>query len=265
VRSYRGVVGKRREERRSVTVVMKVGELAQRTGLSVRALHHYDEIGLLSPSRRTSAGHRLYGRDEVERLQRIVSLRQIGLTLDEIRDCLDRPEYSLARVLELQIERIDQEMGRQKRLRDLVQRLRDRLRATEEVSVDELTRTIEVTMNYAKYYTPEQLERLEQRREAVGQDRMDEVQTEWQDLLAAYTEAMNQGLDPASDEVQVLARKSAGLIGEFTGGDPGISASLGNMYKTEGAENVMQGHGMQMAPGLWEYMGQAKAALGEDS
>jgi DNA-binding transcriptional MerR regulator len=152
-----------------LTIAMKVGELSRRTGLSIRALHHYDEIGLLSPSRRTSADHRLYERSEVERLQRIVSLRRIGLSLDEIRDCLRRPEYSLERVLELQIERIDQEMGRQKRLRDLIQRLRDRLRAAEVISVDELTRTIEVTMNHDKYYTPEQLER---RREDVGQARI---------------------------------------------------------------------------------------------
>lgn len=247
-----------------MSVAMRVGELARKTGLSVRALHHYDEIGLLSPSRRTPAGHRLYGKGEVERLQRIVSLRQLGLSLDEIRDCLRRPDYSLDRVLELQIERIDEEMGRQKRLRDLIQRLRDRLLAAETVSVDELTRTIEVIMNYEKYYTSEQLQQLEQRREVVGPDRMEEVQREWQDLFAAYAEAMNDGLDPECEQVQALARRSADLIGEFTGGDPGISASLGNMYKTEGAENVMQGHGMRTAPGLWEYMGRAREALQGD-
>jgi hypothetical protein len=142
--------------------------------------------------------------------------------------------------------------------------LRDRLQSAEGVSVDELTRTIEVTMNYEKHYTPEQLKQLEQRQATLGQDRIEEVQREWQDLFAAYTEAMTEGLDPASERVQALARKSAELIGEFTGGDPGISASLGNMYRAEGAENVMQGHGMQMAPGLWEYMGRARAALGGD-
>ncbi|MEA2488332.1 MAG: hypothetical protein QOH21_124, partial [Acidobacteriota bacterium] len=56
----------------------KIGELAKRTGVSVRTLHHYDEIGLLTPSHRTESGHRLYGREEVIRLQQIVSLRQVG-------------------------------------------------------------------------------------------------------------------------------------------------------------------------------------------
>lgn len=60
-----------REGRTREPEALKVGELARRTGLSVRTLHHYDEIGLLSPARRTATGHRLYGRDEIRRLQQI--------------------------------------------------------------------------------------------------------------------------------------------------------------------------------------------------
>ena len=116
-------------------------------------------------------------------------------------------------------------------------------------------------MNYAKHYTPEQLKQLEGRREQVGQARMEEVQNEWQELFAAYGSAMERGLDPTSEEVKALARRSAALIEEFTGGDPGIAASLGTMYRSEGPENVLEGHGMQMAPGLWEYMAEARAAL----
>ncbi|HKO00391.1 MAG TPA: MerR family transcriptional regulator, partial [Thermoanaerobaculia bacterium] len=70
--------------------LFKVGELAKRTGMSVRTLHHYDAIGLLQPSRRSESGHRLYDRDDVARLQQIKSLRQLGFALDEIRELLDR-------------------------------------------------------------------------------------------------------------------------------------------------------------------------------
>src|SRR6266540_3219671 len=64
----------------------KVGDLARRTGLSIRTLHYYDEIGLLSPSHRTGSGHRLYDVDDVARLQRILSLRQLGFSLEEVKD-----------------------------------------------------------------------------------------------------------------------------------------------------------------------------------
>lgn len=63
----------------------KVGELAKRTGLSMRTLHYYDEIGLLSPSRRTEADHRLYAAHDIVRLQQIKSLRHLGFGLEEIR------------------------------------------------------------------------------------------------------------------------------------------------------------------------------------
>jgi MerR family transcriptional regulator, thiopeptide resistance regulator len=74
----------------------KVGELAGATGLTVRALHYYDEIGLLQPSRRTSAGHRLYDATDLARLYRISLLRRLGFPLDQIAPVLDNPEWQLA-------------------------------------------------------------------------------------------------------------------------------------------------------------------------
>src|SRR5512142_2641852 len=94
----------------------KVGELARRTGLTVRTLHHYDEIGLLSPSRRSPAGYRLYGEDDVARLQRIVSLRQLGFTLEQIAENLSLPGSSIGQVLRLQIERLRERIEAETRL-----------------------------------------------------------------------------------------------------------------------------------------------------
>jgi DNA-binding transcriptional MerR regulator len=89
----------------------KIGEVAKRTGLTVRTLHHYDEIGLLVPSDRTGAGYRLYGDADLARLYRILALRGMGFPLDAvgevlghqggdprpaIRDHLDRLEKQLA-------------------------------------------------------------------------------------------------------------------------------------------------------------------------
>ena len=76
-------------------LAMKVGDLAKQTGVSVRTLHYYDEIGLLSPSGRTETGYRLYAKDDIIRLQQIVSLREIGLSLDEIRGCLEQRNFSI--------------------------------------------------------------------------------------------------------------------------------------------------------------------------
>src|SRR5438132_11048909 len=85
---------------------LKVGELARRTGLTVRTLHHYDEIGLLKPSLHTGSGHRLYTADDVARLQQVLSLRQLGFSLEEVRDCFNRPGFSPPEVIRLHVERL---------------------------------------------------------------------------------------------------------------------------------------------------------------
>src|SRR5215211_9427810 len=98
----------------------KVGELARRTGLSVRTLHYYEEIGLLSPSRRTDGGHRLYAGGDVVRLQQIKSLRQLGFNLREVKECLDRPDFPLRRVISLHILRLRERIELERRLCDLL-------------------------------------------------------------------------------------------------------------------------------------------------
>ena len=73
---------------------MTVGELAEVSGVTVRTLHHYDEIGLLVPSVRSAAGYRIYTDGEVDRLQVILTYRELGLGLDEIAAAIDTPGAS---------------------------------------------------------------------------------------------------------------------------------------------------------------------------
>lgn len=73
----------------------KIGALAQSTGLTVRALHYYDHIGLLTPSGRTGAGHRVYSAADVARLYRISLLRRLGFPLGQIAAALDDPQWQL--------------------------------------------------------------------------------------------------------------------------------------------------------------------------
>ena len=94
----------------------------------------------------------------------------------------------------------------------------------------------------------------------VGEQRIREVEQEWKDLFEGFRTAMEAGIDPAREQVRSLARKSQDLIAEFTGGDPGIRSSLGAMCAAEGPE-LLDGYGMQVAPGVWEYMGKAVSAL----
>ena len=70
---------------------LTVGTLARLSGVTIRTLHHYDEIGLLRASERTDAGYRLYSKEDVDRLRAILSYRELGLALDEIAVAVDTP------------------------------------------------------------------------------------------------------------------------------------------------------------------------------
>ncbi|WP_225860346.1 MerR family transcriptional regulator [Streptomyces triticiradicis] len=73
----------------TASATWKVGRLAEASGLTVRTLHHWDTIGLLSPSRRTTGGHKEYTEDDLARLHQVLALRDLGLSLDNIAVCLD--------------------------------------------------------------------------------------------------------------------------------------------------------------------------------
>ena len=241
---------------------IKVGELAKRTGLTVRTLHHYDEIGLLSPAERTPSGHRLYGPAELERLQQIASLRHLGFTLDQIRDCLERPEYSLRYVLELHIDRVNRELEQGARLRALLTSLKDRVEQPGGASVEEVTEAVDATIRFSRYYSDEQLETLAKRRASIGDDGMAEAQGEWSRLFEEFGRAMDAGLPPDDPAVGALADRAAALVEGFTGGDPGIARSLSTLYETEGGPSVMAKHGMALPDGLWAYMTAARKERG---
>ena len=232
--------------------MIKIGDLASRSGVSIRTLHHYDEIGLLSPSHRTESGHRLYGREEVVRLQQILSLRQMGFSLDAIRDLLDRRGIEPRRVLELHIARLRESVETQQQL---IARLESLAVACETADVNQFLETMEMMTMFEKYYTKEQLETLAKRREAFGEETMREVQEEWPRLIASVRAEMERGTDPRDPKVQALARRWKELIEMFTGGDPGIEQSLRNFYRGEPQFAAQQG----LDSGISEYVQKALA------
>jgi DNA-binding transcriptional MerR regulator len=235
----------------------KVGELARRTGVSVRTLRYYDEIGLLAPSHHTAAGYRLYTEAGVIRLQQIKSLRNLGFSLEEIRRFLSRPDVSPERVLQLQIAHLKEQIGLQQGLCDRLEEIARRWGSEETVSTEEFLKIIEVTSMLDKYYTPEQMAELKQRRETLGDERIRQAEGDWKELMEQVQAEMDRGTDPADERVQQLARRWMGLVQEFTGGNPGIEKSLGRMYQEETAVAGLDTAHMRQ---MMEYVGRAMAA-----
>ena len=124
--------------------------------------------------------------------------------------------------------------------------------------VDTITEVIEVSERLHKYYAPEQLEYLEQRRNEVGEVRIREVEAEWAGLIEQVRAEMEADTDPSNERVQALARRWMGLVREFTGGDPGIERSLSTMWQQE--EENIRGIDTGEVRGMGEYINRALAA-----
>jgi len=101
-------------------VAYTVGEVAEIARVSVRALHHYDEIGLLEPSDRSEAGYRLYSDEDLDRLQTVLFFRELGFSLAEIRGLVDDPAFDRREALLVQRDLIAEQALRHEAMLRLI-------------------------------------------------------------------------------------------------------------------------------------------------
>ena len=232
----------------------RIGEVAERTGVTVRALHHYDHIGLVCPSRRSAAGHRRYTAADAERLYRVLALRQLGLGLEEIGDVL-AGDLPLPAVLTAHLRRVEEQLA-------ALQRLQARLRSalvpggTSDDVLDLVREVSTVDETTSRYFTPEQLEVLAQRRSELG-PAVEAAQERWPQLITAVEVAIADGTDPASARGQELAAEWRGLLEQFHGGDPGLRDSLYRM-REENADEIQARFGGP-SPATIEFITRANA------
>jgi DNA-binding transcriptional MerR regulator len=244
----------------------KVGELAARTGLTVRTLHHYDAIGLLSPTGRTGSahgsGHRLYTAADLAKLHQILCLKQLGFGLERVKEFLTRPNYDPREVVRLHLESVRSRAAELAELGARLQGLSEALDREGGASPEAFLRTIEVMTMIEKYYTPDQLKQLEERRTAGGEEMEETIRRApqmWADLQAEVRAAMDAGVEPSDPKARDLAKRWFALVAAFTGGDPGTFKSLQTMYQNEDRVSGMDVAAMRP---MMDYVQRAADAAG---
>ena len=195
----------------------QVGQVAALTGVSVRTLHHYDGIGLLTPSARSEAGYRLYSTDDLLLLQQILTLRYLGFRLRQIGALLQRPDFDLLKSLRIQRGALRDRIGELERIEATLARLVDHrlasgrwdweLAASASAAVqsglDQLDQK-EDTMT--QYYTPEEIkEEFKQVEREASTEELRAVEREWRALLVDVHASL--GLPPASPQAQQLQQQ----------------------------------------------------------
>jgi MerR family transcriptional regulator, thiopeptide resistance regulator len=208
-------------------------EFAKRAGVTIRALHHYDRLGLLKPSGRTAAGYRLYTDRDLVRLEQIVALKFIGFPLSQIREVLNRKDVDVTAMLRQQRRIIAEKRDHLDRAIRAIERAEQALASGEQTDWEPFRKIIEVIQMQTrkdwmkKYYTEEQLNDLHKRWSPEVQA---EAERGWNELARDVEAAIARGETPESETGRKLAERRQKLLDMFTGGDPGIVANLQKLY-----------------------------------
>jgi len=240
----------------------RVQQFAELAGVTVRALHHYDRMALLRPSR-TSAGYRLYGIRDLERLEQIVALKFLGLPLRQIKILLNREDRQLGETLRLQRRALEEKRRRLDRAIEAIRKAEKAVRPGQPADAAVLRKIIEViemqdnTDFMNKYYSPEAQAKLAAKREQWTPELQEKATRDWTELFRDVEAAL--GEDPASPRVQALAARWKKLVEGFTGGDRDLAKGVGQAWADRGNwPSTLQQQSAPFAdPRVWEFMRRA--------
>ncbi|TRX03304.1 MerR family transcriptional regulator [Candidatus Methylobacter oryzae] len=237
-------------------MLLKVGELAKRCGLTVRTLHHYDAIGLLAPSARSDSGYRLYNRNDIARLHQIQALRRFGLSLADIGAVLANPGSHLASIVDSQIQMLDRQIEQTTTLRDRLSQLQSQLRQGDEPELADWLTTLEMMTMYDKYFTKE-----EQRQLPFFKEAENSTADEWAAMVQSVREAMAMKIPPHSPGAQNLARRWIEMVVRDTNGDARVLTKLNAMHIDEPAVQAQTGVTPEVLRFIQEAWAETKYAI----
>ncbi|WP_205169023.1 class I SAM-dependent methyltransferase, partial [Burkholderia sp. LMG 13014] len=237
---------------------LKIGDLAKQAGLSVRALHHYDAIGLLSPSQRTDGGARLYGRDDLVRLHRIEALKRFGYSLPDIKASLDgQLAGSPLQLLRRQIAALDVQASRAQRLSRHLQYIVDMIAAGDETTATDWLNALELMNMIQKHLDDDELDALL----ATGPDTIAPTDPAWIELIDEVRIARQQALPADSEAAHALAWRWIRLVVRMTRNDPTLATKLMQMQLDEPRAPQIVGITAEMLAWIDEAFAHARCAL----
>ena len=217
-----------------------VHEVSRITGVSIRALQYYDQIGLLRPAERSESGYRLYDDSSLERLQQILLFRELEFPLQEIRRILDSPDFDRTRAMEQQITLLRMKQEHLQKLIELAENIKMKGGNPMDFTAFDRTKLEEYAEAAKKTWGDTQAYR-EYEEKARGRSDRDESAVA-QGLMAIFRDfGALRGGDPASAEAQAQVAALQGYISaNYYNCTPEILSGLGRMYAAGGefTENI---------------------------
>ena len=194
-------------------IAMTVGEVSTLLGVSVRALHHWDETGLVHPSRRSAAGYRLYCETDIMRIQQVLVYRQTGMNLADIKMVLDEPETDAMTHLHRQRELVQGQISHLQQMLNSIDMVMDIQQSGARISVAEMAEIwgtdwdpVYIEEAHAQWGDTEDWAESYRRKARMSRADWERAHEETVALETALAEAMRSGVKPGSPEANALAR-----------------------------------------------------------
>jgi len=235
-----------------------VGQVAELVGVSVRTLHHYDEIGLVRPSARSSAGYRSYSDADLSRLHQVLLYRELGFPLEEIATLLDDPSVDALAHLRRQRALLDERIDRLHRMVAAVEQMMEARTMGIQLTPEEQAEIFGdnwLGEEYAaeaeqRWGDTDAWKQAQTRQASWSKDDWRRMQAETEALEAAFADAMSEGVPADSDRARALAeRHRAGIEGHYDCTYE-MHRNLAQLYVSD--ERFRQ-HYEDRAPGLAQY------------
>jgi DNA-binding transcriptional MerR regulator len=248
-----------------VDKLYRVQQFAELAGVTARALHHYDRLGLLKPQR-TQAGYRLYSVRDFERLEQIVALKFLGIPLKQIKTLFQREHAALPETLRMQRRVLEEKRRLLDSAINAIREAEEATRPGERPDAAVLKKIIEViemqdNMDWSKkYYDEAAQDKLEERKQLWSPENQERWSKEWSDLFRDVEAGL--GEDPGSAKSQTLVARWKKLLEGFTGGDPQITDGLGKLHQDRASWPSAAQQRMQPFSNkrVWEFLQKASAA-----
>ena len=260
---------------------LRIGQIAERSGVSAKALRLYEQRGLLKPCTHSQAGYRLYGPDALRRLMQIVLLKRSGFTLAQITALLSSATPVIAALLGERIEALERDLSDKARALQSLRAVAERVGSASTLDLDQLLESITMTNKldvaladtrrkeileradaFGALQTPAEAARIrtrvEARLDALGPAGIEAVQRPWRELSADIRAAMTAGLPATDASVHALAQRWHAQVSAFIAADPAFLAKLRDAY----TQHPQLMTGQSMSPALMDYMDAAMTAAG---
>lgn len=244
---------------------MTIGAVSNLAGVTVRTLHHYDEIGLVVPAGRTESGYRTYGPTEVERLQEVLFFRELGFPLEEIKTMVGTPSYTRTGALQRQRELLEQRADRLLTMMDAIDRAVLAERTGVKMSSEEILEAFG-DFDPAEYEEEakerwgesEAFKQSAQRTARYTKQDWESIKAESDDINQSFLALMAAGTPATDAAAKAVAEEHRAHISRwFYDCSMEIHSGLGQMYV---ADERFRTNINKAGEGLAEYMSAAIAA-----